>query len=228
MTHLLWIRTSRGVATLDAEIADFMETLANPLPGECIDADEPFEGDDHLLIAIRWQGTIQHLKATIATTLKRDWINDWSLTEVGMAIAPRVDDDEYYADYRYSLAGEHFGVLNWNRIPYGDGATGLWVDLDRERKDRDQFIMQVQRLLPSAATFMWHGRSSILLAYRSPKPTTPFGASTELLELLSSDEVAFWIAFQIGNWSVGGVFENMNPMADFIWRQRRSVSRKRG
>jgi hypothetical protein len=50
------------------------------------DADEPFAGDDHLLIAIHWQGTIQHLKATIATTLKRDWINDWSLTEVGMGI----------------------------------------------------------------------------------------------------------------------------------------------
>jgi hypothetical protein len=47
-----------------------------------------------------------------ATTLKREWINDWSLTEVGMAVAPTVDGDEYADDYRYNLAGKHFGVLS--------------------------------------------------------------------------------------------------------------------
>jgi hypothetical protein len=29
-----------------------------------------------------------------------------------MAVAPTVDDDEYADDYRYNLAGKHFGVLS--------------------------------------------------------------------------------------------------------------------
>lgn len=239
MTILLWIRTKRRLDTYsDAELEGLVERVRNPSPMEYLDFREPFDGDDVLLFGIDWLGTIQNLKAVVMPAMQADMIEDWSLTEVGRTLAalPIVEDaDGEYVDWldgRYEFQSEDHGLgaLRWPRLQDERAtATGLWIDLNRERQDRDRLIDALQKALPGHVERMWHARSSILLAYHSVhafRQAAPMGLSPAVRKMLAGDEVAFWLTFQIGNWSVGGRVESLNGLANFIWRhwkQKRQI-----
>lgn len=252
MTYLLWVRTSRGTGTLTPEIDELRRSLIQ-YSNVTHDWVEPFVGGDQVLFGIDSIANIHSVKGFISPSLKRDYVVDWSLTDVGTGVGPEDqywDEDEegalhyderflaqseddyvaYYDDVdeteiAKTKAAERAGFtrLRW-RLDYdAKGATVLWVDLNRERTERDRTMRQIEQLLPKPYKHMWHGRSSLAFGYSSqhdPERPAPFGISAELKLVLDGEDVAYFLAFQVGSWSVGGVAENMNQMADFIWSRR--------
>jgi hypothetical protein len=161
---------------------------------------------------------------------------------------PEQDDDGYNDDddsgshedktepslipdgFAFALPELGFGGLSWNTAgiagKFLTGATGLWVDLERDLEEAQHLLRELERTLPRPTKRMWTGRRSILFAYQADqsfRSRNYMGLSESVREMLDGNDVAMWVAFQIGNWSVGGVLGDMGQMADFI---RKLPSRK--
>lgn len=249
MTVLLWIRTSRHVDTLGPEVN---ELRLNLIPNSNRDNDwmEPFVSGDHVLFLISSNLNIHGLKAFVEPEMRRDFIVDWSLTEVGRGIGPceayvgldedgeryyddRFRDPEYdrqYGDDEARIADKLGFSLLFSSLNYATGgATALWVSLARERKEADPILRGIERELPKPFKRMWQGRNAMLYGFTASHDLTndaPFGVSRTIDELLDQDEVRWFLAFEVGNWSVGGAISTMNPMADWIWKRRPKGGRR--
>lgn len=248
MTILLWVRTTRHVDTLGPEIDALRHTLL-AYSHQPYDWLEPFLSGDHVLFGIRTDAQIHGLRAFLVPEMKQDFIVDWSLTEVGRGLGPceayigeKADGAEYFDDRFIDPQDEefddevkaadelNFSVLNW-ALPYDvRGATALWLAFDRDRSDFEHFLRQVERALPRPYQRMWQGRSAVLYTYQSEhsfRAAAPWGVGPELDKLLADDRIAYFLAFQVGNWSIGGAIEIMNPMADWIWKRRPKKAQRR-
>lgn len=248
MTVLLWVRTSRHVNTLGPEIDHLRHEILPYCDLVAFDECEPFLGADHLLFGIRSRLSLHQLRAQLGTAMQESFVEDWSMTDVGGGVGPAGaayqemgSGERYYDDRFRDLDAEGYASanderqdraalaldltpLNWDLDYDCRGASGLWVDLQRPRKDGvDPFLRRLESALPRPTQRLWHGRSSMLYAYSSRHDflsPAPYGLTNEVLDILYGDEVAYFLAFGIGNKSMGGVAENLNPLSDWIWRSR--------
>ncbi len=255
MTFLLWARTNRRLNTYDpGEIDVFADRLRDgagagiQVPFEGGDhllwsvhflggihnlkrLISPFMVDD---LVENW--CLTEVGAGIGPEVERKTIRE-SLTRVHTTW-----DDRFIhpSDLQRDGDGENFeridlpdveglSHLDW-RLDYdAGGKTGLWVDFKQGLEENRHLITRLERALPGQVTKMWHGRSSLLFGFISShdlREPAAYGINDAVGEILDDEEVAYWLGFQIGNASVGGVIENMNQLSDFIWRSQPRRTRK--
>jgi hypothetical protein len=259
VTALIWTRTSRHTNTLDEEIDELRRSISQHSSYQWRSRDDvsPFVGDDHLLFGLDSEiKSLRELRAVLSPALTKTFITDWSITEVGTGVGPMfegdtrstddrflasdlVEDEEFYFDdvdpaeqaQTQAASSVFLSRLRW-RLDYDcRGASCLWIDLARDRANRDPVVGAVMKLLPHPVHLFWQGRSSIAIGYNSGhdlRRDGAFGLEDELRDLLDeSDEVRDYLAFQVGTQSVSMGGDLMNPMLDFIIANHRNTQRHR-
>lgn len=228
LTLLLWLRTKRRLSTYDdgelEQLMQFEARLRHPEHYGPIEVRDPIEGEDQLLYQVETLGRIHDLAVAFASVMDDYFVEDWCITEVGDALGPIPHNlDEIPEGYSFAIPSLGIGGLNWNRygVParYQTGATGLWLDLARDLDECQHLLRRVEQALPRPSKRMWAGRRSVLFAYQSdhnPRSRAFYGLDSPVRDVLASEQCETWLAFQIGNWSLGGPMGEMSQMADFI------------
>lgn len=231
---LLWVRTKRKTDTYSAqELENFENQLRHPDQFTRFEISERFEGDDHLLYHFEYPDSFRGLKAILAGAMIESLVSDWSLTKIGMALAGPIDFDLDADELeggslppQIHAAFEQDGVYlpSWAEMDQASDSVILWVDLDRERHEhRDSDLDRIERALPGSVSRFWHGRSSI--AYGFTFEAGQDGGrfifrALDMLKAIDLSVASSWLLFQVGNESLAGVAENLNPVQQFIWRRR--------
>lgn len=239
---LLWVRTKRKVETYGYDDFERLERrLGQPDQFTSIQVSEPFVGDDCLIYRMDYPDGLRSLKALITPAMTEEMVSDWSLTKIGCAFSGPIDWDDvatdaYGDEYLMGSYEEIFqeadaAMMSWSGIDENTDSMVLWLDLERERQEpRDPDFDRVERALPGQVLRLWHGRSSMAFGFTlmpvNMRQDGAFQAQVlKIVKALALPVSSSWLLFQVGNESLGGVAENMNPMDKFIWRKRGNMRR---